>query len=279
MEDAGHPLLDTEKSQQKIWLLSVPNYLGELWSKPEYRNKLVGQIKLEKVQKLGKIDNKVTYILDENLSVSLEAPPDAKKPRIQPAGGFSSLNMMKKAGALSKNQPAITKIPREHEFTFQAANNQQLLGVISKTKNLEHTEVRKLEGYVANRAQLKPPRNSIYNKFKAQRTVKTNTPKMVVQTITTREATNARKDYGKEMEYSRASKEDRDLGKVQRLPKEELMEKVLDLFGKHSYYHINDLTKITCHTQKAVKEVLDEIGVQIKEGDHKYKWKLNSDYN
>merc|ERR1712156_337054 len=131
MEDAGHPFLETKQGQQKIWLLSVPKYLGELWLKPESINRQqVGQIKLEQVQILGKRDLKVTYILDENLSV---APPDPKKPRNMPT---------------SQN---LTKIPREHEFTFQSGNSSQLLGVISKTKtpNENVPEVRKLEGMVA----------------------------------------------------------------------------------------------------------------------------------
>ena len=63
-----------------------------------------------------------------------------------------------------------------------------------------------------------------------------------------------------------------------RMEHEKLMEVILDLFSKHDYYHINDLTNITCQPQKAVRDVLMEIAVQSTELEFKHKWKLKSDY-
>ena len=197
MEDSGHPFLDTSQAKNKIWLLSVPKYLGELWKQPECRNKVVGQLKLQSIVKPnGAKDMKVTYILDEKLSNS---PPDAKKSKLdsktqKPAagsrsgkgivsglkvssfteptvGGRTPINLKRGAAGgpagltpLGKSSAMDNKLPREHEFTFQEPNDQKL-AIISKTKHLEHTEVRKLEGQVGRRAQLKPPRNKVYGSF------------------------------------------------------------------------------------------------------------------
>merc|ERR1712071_38416 len=165
MEDSGHPFLDTTQAKNKIWLLSVPKYLGELWKQPECRNQVVGQL----VKPNGTKDMKVTYILDEKLANS---PPDAKKAKLEskiqkPAagsrsgkgivsglkvssftqptvGGRTPINLKRGVGGggpagltpLGKGSDMDNKLPREHEFTFQEPNDQKLV-IISKTKHLE----------------------------------------------------------------------------------------------------------------------------------------------
>merc|ERR1711972_804368 len=134
---------------------------------------------------------KVAYVLDENL-----AREEAKKMRLEQNGNQNSQmqNLNPRGqGGMGRPGPAgppakvlTSSLPREHEFTFQPPNKQQLLAIISKTNDLEHTEVRRLEGTVAKRAQLKPPRNKIYDKFKSARIQKTNTPKMSLKQTTIR---------------------------------------------------------------------------------------------
>jgi len=306
MEDSGHPFLDTSQAKNKIWLLSVPKYLGELWKAPECRNQIVGQLSLGQITKPnGAKDMKVTYILDEKLSNS---PPDAKKAKLdsklqKPAarsgkgivsglkvssyteptvGGRTPIQSKRGAGPagltpLGKGSASDNKLPREHEFTFHGASDQKLI-IISKTKHLEHTEVRKIEGQVAKRAQLKPPRNKIYDQFKSKRIQITNTPKMVVQKVTLREARTAQKHKDQQVMENERNQTGSATRTAPRMEEGKLMEVVLDLFQKHEYYHINDLIKITLQPQKALREVLDQIGQQNKNPDHKHKWELKDDY-
>merc|ERR1711879_200747 len=268
MEDSGHPILDIQNAQSgsKIWLLSVPKYLGEQWLRPECRNKIVGKLTLESSpgQKM-----KVTYTLAEQLANS---PPDSKKmrmteSRVQPG------RTMQPSGVLKHKEP--NQIPRDHEFKFNPANNSQLLGIISKTKNLEHTELRKLEGVVVQRAQLKPPRSEVYDKFKSDRIRVTNAPKQMLKTCTIREAKNAQRNQTEVMDNERHVAKQR---QMPRMEQEELRERIFGLYQTHDWYQIHDFVKITQQPQKAIREVLVEIAQQGKTPETRHKWELRADF-
>ncbi|KAG8452305.1 hypothetical protein GDO86_004203 [Hymenochirus boettgeri] len=241
--------LNGAKQNTGMWLVKLPKYLAQQWSKANGRGE-VGKLRIVKNQ--GKTE--VSFTLNEELA---------------------SIHDI-------KGKPTST--PREHPFQLQSVGGQTLtvftetLSGQSEDKSENRiTEKLALEGIVVHRAECRPAANENYMQMKRKQIEESSKPKRQSQQIEKAVTTNYKpvSNHQNNIEYEKKKKDD---GKRARADKQQVLDMLFSAFEKHQYYNLKDLVDITKQPVTYLKEILRDIGNYNVKGTHKNTWELKPEY-
>uniref|UniRef100_A0A3Q3JX72 General transcription factor IIF subunit 2 n=1 Tax=Monopterus albus TaxID=43700 RepID=A0A3Q3JX72_MONAL len=239
MSEKGEVDLTGAKQNTGVWLVKVPKYLSQQWTKAPGRGE-VGKIRICKKGTQGKPE--VTFTLNEELTV-IEGIEDK-----------------------------MVSTPREHPFTMQSVGG-QMLAVFTETSSDKIA----LEGVVVQRAECRPAVSANYMRLKRLQIEESSKPARLSQQLSKAVTTNYKPvaNHAYNLEYERKKKED---GKRARADKQQVLDMLFSAFEKHQYYNIKDLVDITNQPVIYLKEILRNIGIYNVKGTHKNTWELKPEY-
>ncbi|XP_075447226.1 general transcription factor IIF subunit 2 [Ascaphus truei] len=251
MADKGELDMTGAKQNTGMWLVKVPKYLAQQWTKATGRGE-VGKLRIAKNQ--GKTE--VSFTLNEELA------------SIQDIGGKS----------------ASVSAPREHPFILQSVGGQTLTvftesssGQSDEKSEIKTNDKLAMEGIVVQRAECRPAAGENYMKLKKLQIEESSKPmrlsKQLDKAVTSNYKPVANHRYN--IEYEKKKKED---GKRARADKQQVLDMLFSAFEKHQYYNIKDLVDITKQPVTYLKEILRDIGIYNVKGTHKNTWELKPEY-
>ncbi|XP_055087680.1 general transcription factor IIF subunit 2 isoform X2 [Periophthalmus magnuspinnatus] len=170
MSEKGEVDLTGAKQNTGVWLVKVPKYLSQQWTKASGRGE-VGKIKICKKGNMGKPE--VTFTLNEELTV---------------IEGIDTV-----------------AAPREHPFTMQTVGG-QTLAVFTETS----ADKIALEGMVVQRAECRPAVSESYMRLKRLQIEESSKPARLSQRLEKAVATNYKPvaNHANNLEYERRKKEE-----------------------------------------------------------------------
>ncbi|MCI4393892.1 hypothetical protein PGIGA_G00162460 [Pangasianodon gigas] len=255
MSDRGDVDLTGAKQNTGVWLVKVPKYLSQQWTKASGRGE-VGKLRIGKNQ--GKAE--VSFTLNEELT------------KIDSMGEKASM----------------VRAPREHPFTLQTVGGQTLTVFTETSSGQSDAEGSgsgtgtgpdkiALEGVVVQRAECRPAANEHYMRLKRVQIEELSKPhrysKQLEKAVTTNYKPVANHAYN--LDYEKKKKEE---GKRARADKPQVLDMLFSAFEKHQYYNIKDLVDITKQPVIYLKEILRDIGIYNVKGTHKNTWELKPEY-
>jgi len=210
---ASSSKVDCTRAGQNVWLVKVPKYLKEVWSKADASG-IVGTLRIPLSSSASK---NVAFQLDENLGrmtnkLGVETPREHKM--------FMS-DMHKTMSVFSET------FPDDEEMTEESTGNEKIA----------------FEGKITKRADCRPVENTNYMLMKRKAIEKACQPVRQVKQITSvQNSFKPVNDHAMNMEPERKRKED---GKRVRASREEVLEMLFSAFEKHQYYSLKDLIQLT----------------------------------
>ncbi|XP_056588258.1 general transcription factor IIF subunit 2 isoform X2 [Triplophysa dalaica] len=239
MSDKGDVDLTGAKQNTGVWLVKVPKYLSQQWSKATGRGE-VGKLRIAKNQ--GKAE--VSFTLNEDLTI------------IDSIGEKAS----------------VVRAPRDHPFTLQTVGG-QTLAVFTESS----TDKIALEGMVVQRAECRPAVGENYMRLKRLQIEESSKPLRFTQQLGKAVTTNYKPvaNHTYNLDYEKRKKEE---GKRARADKQQVQDMLFSAFEKHQYYNIKDLVDITKQPVIYLKEILRDIGIYNVKGTHKNTWELKPEY-
>jgi transcription initiation factor TFIIF subunit beta len=232
--------LKMDNADRKVWLVKVPKFLFEKWSKVSEEGVDLGQLKIKNIPSLKSID--VTLELDDKFSKDL--PKNYK---------LQFTNYSPKTGVIPTN---------EYIFT----DNGKGAGV-------------SVEGIVHNEATISPIVDEHYRKIMQNRTEAASKPKRQTQVLDEenekrahRMTSNDGNSFAMQPIRKKTVQEKRE-----RLPRSEVLSLLFQAFEKYDYWNFSGLVDYTHQPQTFLKEILGEIGVLNKRGPNVGLWQLKSE--
>lgn len=228
------------QKNQVMWLVKVPKYLSQLWSKAS-RSAEVGRLKIDKNQRKPR----VLFTLHEELT---NIPG-------------------------SDGQPSEVSAPREHQFFLQGVRG-QVLAVLTEDDTCKCS----LEGTVVHRVECRTASSdNNYLRLKKIQIQEACKPTRTTQKLDKVVTTNYRPvaDHQHNIAYEKRKKE---RGRRARADKDEVLAMLFTAFEKHQYYNIKDLVDLTMQPVAYLKDILTEIGFRNVKGPHKSLWELKPEY-
>uniref|UniRef100_A0A3P8WJT4 General transcription factor IIF subunit 2 n=1 Tax=Cynoglossus semilaevis TaxID=244447 RepID=A0A3P8WJT4_CYNSE len=253
MSEKGEVDLTGAKQNTGVWLVKVPKYLSQQWTKATGRGE-VGKLRICKKGNQGKAE--VSFTLNEELTV------------------------------IEGIEAKTVSAPRDHPFTMQSVGG-QTLAVFTETSSDKIA----VEGLVVQRAECRPAVNENYMKLKRLQIEESCKPARLSQQLDRAVTSNYKPvaNHTYNLEYERKKKEE---GKRARADKQQVLDMLFSAFEKHQYYNIKDLVDITKHCynllskvdvflsfkQNYLKEILRDIAIYNVKGTHKNTWELKPEY-
>jgi len=170
------------------------------------------------------------------------------------------------------------EIPADYEFKItKITEKDQALAVFSETPVENDKSSLTLEGKVVHKADCKPVFNETYRNLKRRQRELANKPQ--------RETKRINESDVQKYKPINITKEERDeqmrkksKGNKLRISKDELQNKLYELFEAHQYYSTKNLHAITQQPQNFLSEVLREMCEYGKSPEHPHMWELKEEY-
>jgi len=168
--------------------------------------------------------------------------------------------------------------PIDHKLMLSAPPKHETLGVLSRMKDEQDKEIRRVEGRIVQNATCTPSMmDATYRRLKGtsfQKAAKSDRKvKYVAETEVTRTRFIPRSKHDVEMRPGRGQPERRE-----RMDRDKLKDLLFEQFEKHQYYSLKDLQDITKQPVQFLKEVLKEIAVYNSKQSSKNMWELKPEY-
>jgi len=236
--DPNHADVDCTSSQQKIWLVKVPKYLGQKWLNSHQVE--VGKLGIRR--NMGRTE--VTFALNEHLARQGEPAPIEHKLMLSAPSKSETL------GVLSRCNDADEKEVRKVEGCI-------VQNAICRPLTM-NTEYNKLKLMSFNKAARTDRKTILVDQLdvNAQRFK----PK-------SRHEEHHREEQKKKLE-----------GRRNRMEPEQLKDLLFEKFEEHQFYSLKDLEEITKQPTTFLKGVLREIAVYNSKASSRNMWELKPEY-
>ncbi|OUM61630.1 hypothetical protein PIROE2DRAFT_45046 [Piromyces sp. E2] len=236
--------LKMDNADRKVWLVKVPKFLFDKWSKVTEEGIDYGQLKIKNVPNSKSVID-VTLELDDRFSQDL--PKNYK---------LQFTNYSPKTGVIPTN---------EYIFT----DNGKGAGV-------------SVEGIVHNEATISPIVDEHYKKIMQNRTLAASKPKRQTQVLDEENEKRAHRmtsNDGTSFDMQPIRKGTKTVQeKRERLPRNEVLTLLFQAFDKYDYWNFSGLVDYTHQPQTFLKEILGDIGQLNKRGPYVGMWQLKSEY-
>jgi len=250
--------LDLTNSTRDVWLVKVPKYISDRWSKAG-PNADVGKLRI--TRGVGSVPQVSLTLAD-----SVCAP-------IQGISEQESLNLV-------RNSSTSQEIPKEHKFKISGVAS-QTLGVFSVTPgDKEHVppiqDKVEMEGRVVQRGECAPINSKNYMSIKKEAITKAGEPVRKVMQLTQHvQGYKPVARHAMDIEHEREKKKQ---GKKMRDDKDKVQEVLFSLFEKHQFYNIKDLAQETRQPINYLKEILNEVCMYNVKPPNRNMWELKPEF-
>jgi len=234
--------LKMDNAERKVWLVKVPKFLFDKWSKTTEEGIDYGKLKINNVPN-SKSSIDVTLELDDKFSQDL--PKNYK---------LQFTNYSSKTGVVPTN---------EYIFT----DNGKGAGV-------------SIEGIVYNEATISPIVDDHYKKIMQARTKAASQPKrqtLVLDEENEKKAHRMTSNDGNSFAMQPVRKKTFQ-EKRERLPRKEVLSLLFEAFEQYPYWNFNGLVDYTHQPQSYLKEILGDIAELNRRGSFVGTWHLKSEY-
>jgi len=284
--------LDCSVSNRGVWLVKVPKYISDRWSKLE-PNKEIGRLQISKgtggVPQISFIlsddvlavkDNSSSQDRGSDVDMEDASSPsvngaDKKKNEPTPISRVSSTILGRSAREISMSKLATKRnvtIPREHKFQISEIQN-QTLAVYSETIDTKKLAV---EGVVVQKGECRPQATKDYMSLKQENFRRVQQPQRSVMQLD--KAVVSYKPISMHVNDVADKEKKKEQGKKSREDKDKVQDMLFRAFEKHQYYTLKDLEKITRQPIPYLKEILREICIYNAKNPHKNMYELKPEY-
>ncbi|VDD74978.1 unnamed protein product [Mesocestoides corti] len=283
---ALHPV-DTSRAKDGVWLVKVPNYLADLWLKPN-TDRVVGKVVIStaastSVDKDQKQKSDVRLVTDDSLigeaGESGKLIPKEHQFLIQTASSASTAANKSRPGSSRGSSAMVGQelvILCEEDCQVPSSSIEALS---SPTQGVPRSRAGKrysLFGRVNSRAECQPPPNASYMKLKAQQLKAKNRARHEVCVLDKPVQTHLPvANHAVNLEYEARKKRE---GKNLRREREDVLRDLFKAFEKHQYYAFKDLLLLTKQPVTYLTELLKEIAVFNSRPPHQNMWELKPEY-
>jgi len=250
--------IDLSNSERGVWLVKVPKYIADRWSKAEPSSE-VGRLRI--VRAPGAKPDVSIRLADKICA---------------PITGISEMDKLNLVRASATSQV----IPKDHTFTVSAGTHGQTFGVISSITDPEATpplEKISMEGKVVQRAECKPIQSKAYMDIKKEAISKAGEPIRRVMRLDKHVSTSYRpiSNHASNIMHEKKKKME---GKKLRDDKDKVQEMLFALFEKHQYYNIKDLVTETRQPVGHLKDILKDLCDYNVKQPHRGMWELKPEF-
>ncbi|KAJ3240150.1 hypothetical protein HDU78_002483 [Chytriomyces hyalinus] len=277
--------VDTSVADAQAWLVKVPKFVKERW---------------DSVAAAGQPGIELGYIRVYN------DPPPKPAPIVQPmrTSGPSSLSKYPSAlppAQLQAKPPPPQRItlhlPKDAAWAETIPKNYQLR--INPTDSINSSvfvtteaqdAVTAFAATVFRDAVVTPVMDDQYREIMKQRQLTESNKRKSVELLGNKDAKNARRiqstlggDVSRSVinisksELARTTGNFKDLEKRERMPRQDLIEILINLFNEHHYWSLKNLMERTAQPQTWLKEVLSEVAVIVRKGNYNGLYELKSE--
>jgi transcription initiation factor TFIIF subunit beta len=233
--------LDVSRATREVWLVKVPNYLSDVWSKAEPGAEL-GVMR----------DSSTTG----RLQVSFTVAPEL----------------------LQKAQAEIgVEIPAEHRVHMQNTSSQSLCTFSEEVGVAGGCGQLMAEGKVSQRADIQPPSSEVYMKLKGHQFRAAEKTKNTAQQLD-RAPASVYKPRSHQKEYADHEKKKKEAGKRAKDDREVVLDLIFSAFQQHEYYNFKDLVQKTQQPVSYLREILKEVCQYSVKAPHRNMWHLKPEY-
>jgi transcription initiation factor TFIIF subunit beta len=233
--------LDVTRATREVWLVKVPNYLSNMWSKAEPG------------ADLGVMRDASTK---ERLKVTFTVAPDLIK----------------------KEQADIgVEIPAEHKVQMQNTSLQSLSTFSEEVGVADGRGLLAAEGKVNQRADIQPVSSEVYMKLKGHQFRAAGKTKNTAQQLE-RAPTTLYKPRSQQKEYAEHDRRKKEAGKRAKDDREVVLDLIFSAFQQHEYYNFKDLVQKTQQPVSYLREILKEVCHYSVKAPHRNMWHLKPEY-
>ncbi|ODV79674.1 transcription initiation factor IIF, beta subunit [Suhomyces tanzawaensis NRRL Y-17324] len=286
---------------QKIWLVKLPRYLADKWSKTnDLSGKQIATVKIKKNTSGGKLQ--VKLVLDKkesNSDIPQEYDIAMLNTQVRNSYVFSEENLKKfkqeltEVGAMPE-QPELKSIEKRGEFIppepeqtgrfYRIQKNDSSEKAIPFVKTIPKKTA--LAGKICHDCQIVPSKNdSRYSEILSKRQNITQGPARPKVTFLNEIPGVLQANAGPSIRGNNSSiflksnhnKRNAE-GRAIRMPKKDLLDLLFRLFEEYEYWSMKGLKERTRQPESYLKESLDSIANLIKKGPYTSKYNLKPEY-
>ncbi|KAM9816690.1 general transcription factor IIF subunit 2-like [Neosynchiropus ocellatus] len=284
MSDKVDVDLTAAKLNTGLWLVKVPKYLAQQWSKASGKGE-VGTLRFCK--NINQANTEVSFVLNEELTVlessddKMSAVPTEHPVTIQAVGGQMLVVFSETSAGSGEELSHLTHEsraePGQAEELYCSAGSESTCETVIGAESAAGPDKISIEGTVVHRAECKPAINEHYMRLKRLQIQDLSKPVRLSQQLERPVTSNYKPvaNHAYNIEYERRKKEE---GKRARAEKQRVLDMLFSAFEKHQFYNIRDLVEITKQPVIYLKDILRDIGIYNVKGTHKNTWELKPEY-
>ncbi|OTF84143.1 general transcription factor IIF subunit 2-like protein, partial [Euroglyphus maynei] len=246
--------LDCQNAARGVWLVKVPKYISQRWSKQKSMTE-IGRLNITR-NSLGKMEvirtdpNEDSAPSTSTAPVSTASSSSSSKTSTNKPSSSSAITPVSSSTGTKMEKPATTTtIPAEHKFAVSNINH-QTLAIFSQDENGKLS----LEGQVVQKGECRPIGDAHYMNLKKETIRRASQPTKIVQkldrAINNFKPINIHRseverihsihsfDLSNQLDNEQRKKNE---GKKMRDDKEIVQNTLFTAFEKHQYYNIKDL--------------------------------------
>jgi len=266
-EDDADPDLDISKVKDKVWLVKLPKWLMEHWSKTDEDNVELAGIHIHTASS-GTSGSHIKLVLPDNAAnanIPKEFTVNMTNRKVSNTYVFSERDLQ------IKSEPAAHN--GTNRFTPYPKPPPKATSIV---------------GTVAHECTVTPVMNASYSRTVKSRVQEANIPKRQVQMLTDNQGIpdgsylynpKSNQPFGKFTGGGARTKAEAQNNKATRIPKNELLDLLFKCFQEYEYWSLKGLKEYVKQPESYLREVLEEIALLNKRGAYALKWSLKPHYN
>jgi transcription initiation factor TFIIF subunit beta len=251
--------VDATHVNNEVWMVRMPPKLAQVWTEAE-EGTVLGELVFTKG---GKVEGK----------------KDPVKPSLAVHASEDILTAQQQDVPLEYTMEAVTKrVPVMHPFTRNPDGSVELQGTVTRTANLQmstsdaryrlHNKNRIMKSNVTSSRFVKPVEANELSVRKSHSAALTSSKGFG----------SAVQQFGKRMNEANDGTLDVDPSKKRKYEGQTTQSVIFELFAQQPLWSVKEMKQASGRPEKEIRQVLGEIGVFIRKGEHQGKWELRSEF-
>lgn len=253
--------IDATQVNNEVWMVRMPPKLAHAFLEAK-EGTVLGELVFTKG---GKVEGK----------------KDPVKPSLVVHASEDILTAQQQDVPLEYTMEAMTKrVPVMHPFTRNTDGSVELQGTVTRTANLQmstsdaryrlHNKNRIMKSNVTSSRFVKPVEANELSVRKSHSAALTS--------ASSKGFGSAVQQFGKRMNEANDGTLDVDPSKKRKYEGQTTQSVIFELFAQQPLWSVKEMKQASGRPEKEIRQVLGEIGVFIRKGEHQGKWELRSEF-
>lgn len=284
--------MNLTNGNQRVWLVRIPKYLAEQWSKESMIGKQLGTVKIKRGNNRENTGNRnqIKLMLNKELqddSIPAEYNLSVTNTQVRNSYVFSEENLKR---FKAENTEISENRPKEEEDEFKPRFDYQNDGYNNGPHDIAPPPIKTIPkktallGKIVHECQLRSEQPDLtMRSFNSKNTILADKarPKVVfldeIPGVTHAAAGPSIKGKSTSIFLKSHNKVKTD-GRAIRMPKKDLLDLLFRLFDEYEYWSIKGLRERTRQPESYLKESLESIANLIKKGPYASRYNLKPEY-